>query len=169
MNAKFEDTSLSVFKNLMDVNYFGSLYLAKFAYEHLKKSQGSIYFISSVVGKRGFPTRSGYSAAKFAVQGLFESLRAEWVPQGIHVGIVSPGFTDTEIRKKAFNSDGSERGSDGKTVGKIMSSKDAAEHVLKAITKKKREVILTGAGKAVVWINKIFPGLADKLVSRTLG
>jgi dehydrogenase/reductase SDR family member 7B len=169
MNAKFEETDISVFKNLMDVNYFGSLYLSKFSYPHLLETAGSVFFISSVVGKRGFPTRSGYSAAKFAVQGLFESLRAEWVPQGIHVGIISPGFTDTSIRSKAFNADGSLRGADGKTAGKIMSAGDAAGYILDAVSAKKREVILTGAGKFIVGVNKFFPKLTDTIVNKTLG
>ena len=72
--------------------------------------------MSSVVGKRGFPTRSGYSASKFAVHALFESLRVEWRDKGIHVGIVAPGYTDTEIREHALNASGAPRGLGGKTV-----------------------------------------------------
>ncbi len=169
MNAKFEATKTQVFKNLMDVNYFGPLYLAKYSFESLKKSQGRLYFISSVVGKRGFPTRTGYSGAKFAVQGLFESLRAEWSDQGIQVGIISPGFTDTEIRSKAFTESGDTRGKEGKMVGKVMSANFAAEKIISAIKKNKREVVLTGAGKLIVGINKFFPRLADKLVARSMG
>ncbi len=54
-------------------------------------------------------TRSGYAAAKFAVHGLFESLRAEWADTGIHVGLVAPGYTDTDIRYNALGADGSPR------------------------------------------------------------
>ncbi|MBI2603469.1 MAG: SDR family oxidoreductase [Deltaproteobacteria bacterium] len=173
MNALFVDTDLKVFHQLMQVNYFGSLYIAKFAIPYLKKNKGSLIFISSVVGKRGFPTRSGYCASKFAVQGLFESLRVELQSHGIHVGIISPGYTDTEIRKTALTADGrsadSEKSFVEKTAGKVMSAQEAAEQILQATLKKKREVILTSGGKLMVWLNNRMPSLVDKLIGRAVG
>ncbi len=169
MNGLFDETALSVFHTMMDVNYFGSLYIARHASSHLERSEGSLIFVSSIVGKRGFPTRSGYSASKFAVHALFESLRVEWAPRGIHVGLVAPGYTATEIRKSALGSDGAPRGEDAMTVGKVMSAAEAAAAIVKAAAKRRREVILTPGGKAMVWINKLSGSLADRLAARVIG
>ncbi|MBQ73507.1 MAG: short chain dehydrogenase [Gammaproteobacteria bacterium] len=169
MNAPFASADLSVFREMMEVNYFGSLHVARFAHPHLKKSRGSLVFISSVVGKRGFPTRSGYSASKFAVQALFESLRVEWAPEGIHVGIVAPGYTETEIRVNALGSDGKPRGEGGSTVGSVMSADRAAESILKAAADRRRETILTRGGKAMVLLNRFFPALADRVSAKVVG
>ncbi len=125
-------------------------------------------FVSSIVGKRGFGTRSGYAASKFAVHGLFESLRVEWADKGIHVGIVAPGYTDTDIRASALSADGSSHGETGKTVGKVMSASDAAGAIIAAAAKRRREVILTREGRLLVWLDKLLPGLADRIAARVV-
>ena len=168
MNGLFEETDLAVMKRMMDVNYFGSVHTAKWSYPWLQKSQGTITFISSVVGKRGFATRSGYSAAKFAVHGLFESLRVEWREAGIHVGLVAPGYTETEIRNKALHADGGTARAE-KTSGKVMSAETAAIQIADAVARRKREVILTSGGKVMVWLNKLAPRLADIVASKVVG
>ncbi|MDP6943142.1 MAG: SDR family oxidoreductase, partial [Myxococcota bacterium] len=169
MNGRFDETQLSVFHHMMNVNYFGSLHIARHAGPHLERSQGSLIFVSSIVGKRGFPTRSGYSASKFAVHALFESLRVEWASKGVHVGIVAPGYTDTEIRERALGADGLPRGQQGMTVGKVMSAEDAASSIICAAAKRRREVILTPGGKVMVWVNKLSGGLSDRLAARVIG
>ena len=169
MNGAFVDTELEVFHRMMDVNYFGALHLARFAWPHLRRSSGSLVFVSSVVGKRGIATRSGYSAAKFAVHGLFESLRVEWADTGVHVGLVAPGFTDTGIRASALGPDGSVRVGVGRTTGKVMSAHQAAQGVLDVAIYRRREVVLTAGGQAMVWLNKLAPALADRVAARVVG
>jgi dehydrogenase/reductase SDR family member 7B len=169
MNGLFEETETSVFQRMMDVNYFGSLYCARHAMTHLEQSRGSLVFISSIVGKRGFPTRSGYAASKFAVHGLFECLRVEWADKGIHVGIVAPGYTDTEIRQEALGPDGQPRRVAGQTSGDVMSAEDAADAILRTAARRRREVVLTGGGNVMVWLNKLAPRIADRLAARVVG
>ena len=168
MNARFEDAEMAVFEHMMAVNYFGSVHLAKAALPWLIRSAGSLVFISSVVGRRGFPTRSGYAAAKFAVQGLFESLRVEWRGRGIHVGLVAPGYTDTDIRLNALGAGGQAHG-DETTTGGVMTAADAATAILEATARRRREVVLTRGGRAIVWINKLAPRLADRLAANAVG
>ncbi len=169
MNGGFDETELSVFQQMMNVNYFGSLHIARHAAPFLERSQGGLIFVSSIVGKRGFPSRSGYSASKFAVHALFESLRVEWASRGVHVGLVAPGYTETEIRERALGADGLPRRQQGRTVGKVMSAADAAAAIIEAAARRRREVILTPGGKAMVWINKLSGRLADKLAARVIG
>ncbi len=168
MNGRFDETRLSVFHHMMNVNYFGSLHIARHAGPHLERSQGGLVFVSSIVGKRGFPTRSGYSASKFAVHALFESLRVEWADKGIHVGIVVPGYTDTEIRRVALGPDGLPREGTGHTSGDVMRAEDVAAAILQAAARRRREVILTRGGKAMVWLNKLAPRLADRVAARVV-
>ena len=169
MNAMFDEADLTVFHRMMEVNYFGSLYIARYARPYLESSGGSIVFVSSIVGKRGFPTRSGYSASKFAVQALFETLRVEWAPKGIHVGLVAPGYTDTEIRVQALGADGQRRNKAGFAKGDVMTAEDAAEALLKAAAQRKREIVLTAGGKLMVWLNKLAPRCADWAAARVVG
>jgi len=168
MNARFDEAALSVFHDMMAVNYFASLYVARYARPFLERTGGSLVFVSSVVGKRGMPTRSGYSAAKFAVHALFESLRVEWADTGIHVGIVAPGYVDTDIRQHALGADGQARGDAGFTAGRVMTAEQAAAAIFDTMVRRKREVILTPGGKAMVWLNHFAPHLADRLAARVV-
>lgn len=168
MNGLLEETETAVFQRMMDVNYFGSLYVARHAAPHLKRSRGSLMFVSSIVGKRGFATRSGYAASKFAVHALFESLRVEWADTGVHVGIVAPGYTDTEIRQVALGPDGRPTGDVGHTSGDVMTAEDAAEAILRAAARRRREVILTAGGNLMVWLNKLAPHLADRVAAKVV-
>ncbi len=168
MNGLLQETETAVFQRMMDVNYFGSLYFARHAFAALERSRGSLVFVSSIVGKRGFATRSGYAASKFAVHALFESLRVEWADTGIHVGIVAPGYTDTEIRQVALGPDGQATGDTGHTSGDVMSAEDAADAILRAAARRRREVILTRGGNLMVWLNKLAPHLADRVAAKVV-
>lgn len=164
MRAMFQDLDLKVLKELMDINFWGAVYCTKFALPYILKSKGVITAISSIAGYRGLPARTGYSASKFALQGFLESLRTELLHTGVHVMWVSPGFVASNIRNVARSSDGSPQAETPLDEGKLMSAEVCAGHIFNAIEKRKRTLVLTGQGKLTVWINKLFPSLADKLV-----
>ena len=93
-----KNTNIEVDRKIMDVNYFGSVCITKHALPHMIRSKnGHIVVISSIVGKFGFPLRSGYAASKHALGGYFESLRAELHKENIDVTIVFPGRIKTNI------------------------------------------------------------------------
>ena len=75
MCALFNDVDLSVLKNLMEVNFWGTVYCTKYALPEILKVKGTIVGVSSIAGYRGLPGRTGYSASKFAMNGFMESLR----------------------------------------------------------------------------------------------
>ena len=91
----------------------------------------------------GLPGRSGYSASKFALQGWLEAIRTELVNDGVHVMWVCPGFTTSNIRNAALNKEGKPQGESPMDEGKMMSAAECAEHILNAIKKKKRTLVLT--------------------------
>ena len=150
----------------MEINFFGVVYCTKYALSSLIERKGTIVGVSSIAGYRGLPGRSGYSASKFALQGWLESIRTELEGDGVHVMWVCPGFTTSNIRYAALNKEGKQQGESPMNEGKMMSAEECAEHILDAIKNKKRTLVLTFTGKRTVFMNKFFPGLADKLVRK---
>ncbi len=164
MRALFEDVELDALRKVMDVNFWGSVYCTKYALPSIMNSKGTIVGISSVAGFRGLPGRSGYSASKFALNGWMESLRTELLESGVNVLWVSPGFTETNIRNAALDSKGEAHGETTMDEKAMMTSAECAQHIIHAIEKRKRTIVLTFTGKETVFLNKFFPSLADKLV-----
>ena len=150
----------------MDINFFGAVYCTKYAIRSLIERKGTIVGISSIAGYRGLPGRSGYSASKFALQGWLEAIKTELAGDGVHVMWVSPGFTTSNIRNVALNDKGQKQGESPMDENKMMSAEEVARHILHAIKKKKRSLVMTFTGKETVFMQKFFPGLADKFVRK---
>ncbi len=166
MRALFKDTDLTTLKNVMDINFWGSVYCTKYALTSIIKNKGTIVGVSSIAGYRGLPGRSGYSASKFAVNGWLESLRTELLETGVNVMWVCPGFTTSNIRNVALNKEAKPQGESPMDESKMMSAEQCATHILQAIKKRKRTLVLTFDGKKTVIMNKFFPALADKFVRK---
>lgn len=164
MRALFEYADLQVIRELMDINFWGTVYCTKFSVKSIRENKGVIVGVSSIAGFRGLPARTGYSASKFAMQGFLEALRTELYNTGAHVMWVSPGFTASNIRNVARSADGSAQGETPLDEGKLMTAEQCAAIILDGVEKRKRTIVMTGQGKLTVWLNKLFPGLADKLV-----
>ena len=164
MRAIFNDVDLSVLKQLMDVNFWGTVYCTKYALPHLLEQKGSVVGVSSIAGYVGLPGRTGYSSSKFAMHGFLESLRIENLKKGLHVLIAAPGFTASNVRKAALTADGSNQGETPRKEEKMMSAEEVARHLARAIVKRKRTLILTFVeGKVTVFLKKFFPSLLDRL------
>jgi NAD(P)-dependent dehydrogenase (short-subunit alcohol dehydrogenase family) len=164
MRALFEDVDLAVIRELMDVNFWGAVYCTKYALPSIIKRGGVVAGISSIAGYRGLPGRTGYSASKFALQGFLEALRTELLHTGAHVMWVSPGFTASNIRNVARSNDGSAQAETPLDESKLMTAETCAGIIMDGIEKRKRTIVMTGQGKLTVWMNRLFPSLADKLV-----
>jgi dehydrogenase/reductase SDR family protein 7B len=163
MRALFQDANISVLKKLMDVNFWGTVYCTKYALPEILKNKGSIVGVSSIAGYKGLPARTGYSASKFAMNGFLESLRIENMKKGLHVLICAPGFTASNIRNTALTKDGSIQKESPLKENKLMSAEEVAEAIVKAVKNRSNNLILTRTGKLLVFLNKFFPGLVDKL------
>jgi len=166
MRALLKDISTDVLHRVMNVNFFGAVYCTKYSLNTIIERKGSIVGISSIAGYRGLPGRSGYSASKFALQGWLEAIRTELIDDNVHVMWVCPGFTTTNIRNVALNKEGKPQGESPMDEGDMMSAEKCAGYILHAVEKKKRTLVLTFTGKRTVFMNKFFPGLADRLVRK---
>jgi len=166
MRALFSDVELSTLHKVMDVNFWGTVYCSHFALPYITAQKGSIVAISSVAGYRGLPGRTAYSASKFAVQGFMEALRTEMLETGVNIMWVCPGFTASNIRNAALTKNGQPQGSSPFDEGTLMTAEKCAEITIDAIEKRKRSVVYTLADKRTVWLNKLMPGITDRLVRR---
>ena len=164
MRALFKDVDLSVLKQVMDINFWGTVYCTKYALDEVIKNKGSVIGISSIAGYKGLPGRTGYSASKFAMHGFLESIRIELLKKNVHVLLACPGFTASNIRNTALNASGGTQGESPMDEGKIMTAEEVAEEILKATIKRKRDLILTSQGKMTVMANKFAPSYVDKKV-----
>ena len=166
MRALLKDAEVDVIKKVMDTNFYGTVYCTKLALHSIIERKGTIVGVSSIAGYRGLPGRSGYSASKFAVNGWLEAVRTEMLDCGVNVMWVCPGFTKSNIRNAALNSKGQTQGESPLNEASLMSSEKCANHILKAISKRKRTLILTFKGKQTVFMNRFFPSLTDRLVKK---
>jgi len=164
MRAMFAELDLNILKELMEVNFWGTVYMTKLALPSIKKSKGTIAGVSSIAGYRGLPARTGYSSSKFAMHGFLESLRTEMRNEGVNVMWVAPGFTSSNIRNTALAADGKTQKETPLKEDKLMSAEQCAAIIMTGIAKRKRTIVMTLQGKATVFLNKLFPGFMDKMV-----
>lgn len=164
MRALFEALDLKVIREVMDINFWGTVYCTKYALPYLLKAKGSVVGISSIAGKKGLPGRTGYSASKFAMEGFLETLRTENLKKDLHVLVACPGFTATNIRNTALSKDGTVQGESPRDENDMMSADEVAKRILNAVIHRKRDLVLTANGKLTVWLNKFFPAFMDKMV-----
>jgi short-subunit dehydrogenase len=164
MRALFEETELSVFRKMMDVNFYGAVYATKFALPYILRSKGSIIGISSFNGHRGVPTLTAYVASKFAMEGFYESLRTEVFKRGVHILVVSPSFVASDIHKKSLSGDGSSSGNSSLDESRMMSAEAVAKAIYKAHRQRKRDLVLTFQARLTIALNQWIPGILDNVV-----
>lgn len=168
MRALFIDLQLDVMRRLMDTNYWGTVYCTKFAMHHLLKTNGSLVGVISIGGYIGMPGRSAYAASKFAVRGFLDTIRVENRKTGLHVLVVAPGFTSSNIRRSALLADGSAQGETPRDENNMMSAETVAAHIYKATVRRKRRLVLPFLqGELTVFLGNFFPRFIDKQIFNT--
>ncbi len=162
----FEKTDVTVFKKVMDVNFYGSLYCTKAALESLIQTNGTIVVNESIAGVAPLLGRTGYSASKHALHGLFTSLRCELRHKGVHVMIVCPGFIKTNLQKRALGENGNITVREQTKIGKEDTPENVARQIINGIVKKKSILILTLMGKIGYILSRISPILYEHVMTR---
>jgi short-subunit dehydrogenase len=152
-----------IMRRMMDVNFMGTFYGARVALPIFRtQGSGHLIFVSSIVGRRGIPYMSGYTATKCAQAGFAESLRSELVGTDIHVSAVFPVSTDTEF-KGAMERDFGHRVSG-------LGPKQPVEHVARAIVdcirRPRAEVYPHRKSRALTILNAVAPAFTDSLVRK---
>lgn len=165
-----KETLVSVDRQIMEVDYFGAVALSKYLLPHfLKRKVGHFVCVTSVMGIIGTPYRSGYAAAKHALHGFFDSLRAElWKDsKHIYVTLVCPGWVKTQHTINALTGDGTKLNKMDRATGIGLPPAKVATQMIDAIEAKKEEVYI-GGNKEVfgVYLKRFFPRLFSKAVRK---
>ncbi|QZN90079.1 SDR family oxidoreductase [Idiomarina abyssalis] len=161
------ETDLTVYRTLMEVDYFSVVALNQVVLaDMVKRRNGHIVTVSSVAGKVGTKLRSGYSGAKFAVIGYMDCLRAEMAEHNVRCTTVLPGFVRTQIAHNALTGDGSLRGKEDQDNASGISPEQCAADIIRAIESNKAEVISgKGMSKVAPLLQRFFPGLLRKMLA----
>jgi dehydrogenase/reductase SDR family member 7B len=160
-------TSIALDRQIMEVNYFGAVALTKAVLPVMQKQQsGHIVAISSIAGKFGFYWRSAYAAAKHALQGFFESLYLEEAKNNIHVTLVFPGKINTPISMSAINEKGEAHDEMDHNQETGMSAELCAQKIIRAIDKKKQEVLIGNKEIWAVYIKRYCPWLFWRIIKK---
>lgn len=168
MRSAFDEVDISVLEKVMKVNFWGTVYCSRAAISSLLKSRGSLVAVSSVTGFKGLPGRTGYASSKFAINGLFESIRMEYMNQGLHTLIACPGFTKSKIRYNALTSNGSKQKNSPGNESKMDKASDVALDILQAIRDRKDFMLTNKQGKIIYWVNKFFPRFLEKRIHKSI-
>jgi len=165
--ALTKDTSIETDRQIMEVNFFGTVALTKSVLPHMLNQQsGHIIAMSSIAGKFGFYFRSAYSASKHALHGFFESLRMEIYKDNVKVLIVCPGKIKTSISLNAVTGSGGRFNKMDESTEKGLSAEECAKQILDAIITNKEEVLIGGKELKAVWVKRFFPKLFSKMIRK---
>lgn len=161
------ETTEAVERRIMEVDYFGTVALTKAVAPHLvRRRSGRIVVISSVMGYLGTPMRSSYAAAKHALHGYFDSLRAELWRDGVRVTIVCPGYVRTAVSANALTADGSQHERlDGKTA-RGMDPASCAAKIVAGLSRGKDEIHVGGGELWGIWLQRWAPRLLARVVRK---
>jgi len=162
------ETTLEVDRELFEVNFFGAIAITK-GIAPLMVSQGSghIVVISSMAGKYGFRMRSAYSASKHALQGYFETLRAELYQDNVQVTIVCPGRIRTDISVHSLTGDGKTYGKMDKGQLQGIPAEKCAKIIVRGIIHNRKEIFIGKRELLLLIIKRVCPPLYYKIVSKT--
>jgi short-subunit dehydrogenase len=159
----FENAGAERVRRIMEVNFFALVEMTRLALPMLKQGDRPIVVnVSSILGHRGVPHRSEYSASKFAVQGFSESIRAEFTRLGIDVLVVSPGPTETEFSQAEIERTSKPRWPEPKPV----SAAEVARQLVRGIRLGRHEIIPHRLSRVLDWLNRLSPRLVDWLMAR---
>ena len=153
-----EETTEADMRELMDVNYFGAFNATRAVLPIMRKQRrGHIVNVSSVVGKLAFPYHGAYSATKFAMIGMTESLRGELDGSGITATVVLPGSTRTEF----FDVQRTNDGHVSAPTGPQQDADVVARAIVRSVTHPTPEVNMVRMFRVAYGLHGFFPYLRD--------
>jgi len=164
----FRDTDPSVIHRVVDVNLFGAVNMTSAALPHLLASRGRIVTVSSVAGVAPLASRTGYSASKHALHGLFDSLRAELRGSGVSVTIVCPQFVNTSIGDRALGGDGGAPTMPRTTTGRAVEPTDLAAAIIDATVRRKRLLLHPRDAKLSYLVARLAPATYERMMARRI-
>lgn len=127
---------------------------------------GHIVVVSSVMGYVGTPGRSTYAAAKHALHGYFDSLRAEVWREGLKVTLACPGYVQTAVSANALDAQGGKHGRTDPTHQRGITAEKCAAAIVRAVARGREEIAMGGPEVFAIQLKRFFPWLASRIVRR---
>jgi short-subunit dehydrogenase len=161
--ALIESTTEETIRRIFEVNFFSLLKLTQLALPHLKKGvKPMVVNLSSIVGLRGVPHYGIYGAAKFAVSGLSETMRAEFAKNEIDVLLVCPGTTQTEFFDVLYQSSSAP----DMPVHHAVTPEYVAVRIVRAMKRGKHKIIPYFQAVILDYLNRFAPRLTDWIMTK---
>jgi len=167
MRGSVYDTDPRVVKQIFDINTAGAVAVTHYALPLLRKSKGSVIFISSISAFHGLPNVSAYCASKIALRAIAESLRAEEWRSGIHVGLIYVGFTTNDADKNVYDAQGQLMPIHRPNKG--QSQQRTAGKIFRCAIKRRKTMILTTLGHFSRVFFAVFPRLSGFIIRKAAG
>lgn len=164
VGGRLERLTLEDYRRQFETNVFGVLRTIYATLPELKRTGGRLVIIGSVAGHVAVPRASAYSMSKFALRALAEAIRPELAAEGVTVTLISPGFVVSDIGR--VDNRGQSHARDGSSVPAWlrMPTAEAARQIVAAIEAGRREAVITGHGKLLVFLSRHFPWLLHALI-----
>ncbi len=157
----FEALALDDYRRQFETNVMGVLRTAYAALPALRARRGTLVIMGSVSGHLATPGISAYAMSKFAVRAFAAAVRHELRPAGVAVVLVSPGFVASEIRQVDNRGVHHPDAPDPAPAWLRMPAERAARVIVRAVARRRREVVVTGHGKLLVWLARHAASLVD--------
>jgi NADP-dependent 3-hydroxy acid dehydrogenase YdfG len=161
-----ERLTLADYRRQFETNVFGVLRTAHAALPALRKTRGVLVIVGSVSGHVATPGGSAYAMSKAAVHALAGSLRSEVAAAGVGVVLVSPGFVESEIRRVDNRGVYHPQARDPVPRWLVVPADRAARAIVRAVFRRRREAVITGHGKVIVWLARLVPSVLASLLER---
>lgn len=161
------ETHMDVYRLLLEVDFLAAVDLTKKVLPGMiERGRGQIVAVSSVMGKFSSPQRSGYAAAKHALQGFMDALRAEVHDAGVRVLVASPGFVNTDVSRNALRGDGTLHNKMDPSQAAAISAENCAEQIVGAMVKGRDEVFPGGKERLGLLLNRLSPALLRRVMRK---
>jgi len=164
VSGLLEKLDTDLYRRQFQTNFFGVLNTVYAVLPHLTESRGRLGLVSSVMGRIGMPVLSAYCASKFAVHGLAESLYYELAQKGVSVTSIQPGFVESEIRSVDNRGVFHPGHRDPIPRLALVPARTAAREIARKLYWRRFDAVITGHGKALVYCQRLFPGLLRAVV-----
>ena len=161
------ESTFEVDRRLMEVNFLGPLALTKALLPHMITARsGTFVVISSVLGLLSVKRRATYCAAKHALHGYFNALRAELASDGINVLMVCPGHIASEFSQAALEGDGRAHGVHDPGNRSGLTPAACATRTIRALVAGEAEIYPARWESLGVYANRFAPGLVRRAIAR---
>ena len=169
VGGRIERLSAADWRRQLDVNVIGVAMTARYSIPHLRQRKGRLVLVGSIAAMLPTPGYGAYSASKYAVRAIGQSLAVELHGTGVTCTTIHPGYIESEIAQVDSQGRFDSSREDKRPKNLMWPADKAARRMLDAIARRKREFTFTGHGKVGAFAGRHTPGLVHFGMTRSRG